>query len=50
MEYKILSSRYPSELATDVNNAIANGWKPQGGVCIQDIGASWKYYQAMVKE
>jgi hypothetical protein len=31
-KYQIISGRYPGDLATAVNEEIAEGWQPQGGV------------------
>ncbi len=32
MEYRIVKRGSEVELATDVNNAAKEGWRPQGGV------------------
>jgi hypothetical protein len=33
MEYRIISAPTADFLTTKVSKAIAEGWKPQGGVC-----------------
>lgn len=46
MDYKILTSDKISDLEKQVKAAIADGWKPQGGVACSE----YRIYQAMVKE
>lgn len=63
MDYKILTSDEVSDLEKQVKAAIADGWKPQGGVaCSEYVCEGPDYdrsqgrtrtfgiYQAMVKE
>ena len=48
MEYTILSSRNEEYLIILVNEHIAKGWVPQGGVCLAVDHFSY-YTQAMIK-
>lgn len=56
MEYKIIMAKcgYHIELGTleeQVNEAIKEGWRPQGGVALHfDENIMEAAYQAMVKE
>lgn len=34
MDYTILIAKDPSELSSQVNNLIKQGWEPQGGVTL----------------
>ncbi|QXP78305.1 MULTISPECIES: DUF1737 domain-containing protein [Winogradskyella] len=47
MEYKIIKVRHIDMLAASVNEAIQNGWQPQGGVG-ETLGG--EYFQPMIKE
>ena len=55
MEYRIIEECSPEGMAEKVNEAIKEGWKPQGGVA---IAYSWRgdcayykyFYQAMIKD
>jgi hypothetical protein len=49
MEYSILSAPSPAWLINAVNRAIKEGWRPQGGVVIEQIGNTISYLQAVVK-
>jgi hypothetical protein len=46
VDYKILKSRFASELETDVKQHISNGWQPLGGVTY-NVGSAWA--QAVIK-
>jgi hypothetical protein len=48
MEYTILSSRNEENLIILVNEHIAKGWVPQGGVCLALDHYAY-FYQAMIK-
>jgi hypothetical protein len=51
MKYKIVETSNSYDLATEVNDWIAAGWKPQGGVAIVYHSAyKGAWVQAMVKE
>ena len=45
MKYIILEAASPQQLTMLVNQFIASGWKPQGGVSDGSL-----YCQAMIKE
>ncbi|WP_426474867.1 DUF1737 domain-containing protein [Chryseobacterium balustinum] len=48
-EYKVIEARSMQDLTDKVNEAIKNGWRPQGG--ITEVGHSnYLFYQAMVYE
>ena len=49
MEYKIVTSDNPTEIETEVNKLIKDGFKPLGGVSV--CGSDdWEFYtQAMVR-
>ena len=48
MEYDIIHANFSlKNLIKKVNKAIKEGWRPQGGVCV-DIGYGWA--QAMTRE
>jgi hypothetical protein len=46
MEYKIIDDESPAGLAKKVNEAIKEGWKPQGGVGLSSVFL----WQAMIRE
>ena len=46
MEYKVITTDHCDELENEVNEAIREGWKPQGGV----LYVPRTYMQAMIKE
>ncbi len=56
MEYQILVGEFSYELKDKVDEALADGWKLQGGVSViwRAGGLSgdleWNYAQAMTKE
>ena len=52
MEYKLLETKGPGKrLDTMVNEAIEQGWRPQGGVVVWvDDYTGTMYAQAMVKD
>ena len=50
-EYRIIGRSSEAELVRDVNSAIKEGWRPQGGVCChldRDRDSIWA--QAMTRE
>ena len=49
VEYTIARGINPVELAEAVNELIAQGWQPQGGVVCRAENGSY-LYQAMVKD
>lgn len=56
MKYRIIESEDSDRLESLVNQAMADGWIPQGGVCAVryqyeshgDTQSAWWYSQAMV--
>ena len=54
MEYRVINESKMTDLVREVNNAIKEGWKPQGGVSVTKglaplLGAAFVWAQAMVK-
>lgn len=53
LEYKIVETSDIQVLAVQVNQAIAEGWTPQGGVSSARIGSDpyilVTYFQAMIR-
>jgi len=53
MRYTVIDAPSAGGLALLVNQAIADGWRPQGGVSVAvppgDGGSGPHYYQAMVR-
>jgi len=47
MEYSVIKTNLLKSLIKKVNEAIKEGWKPQGGVCL-DVG--YGFAQAMTRE
>ena len=47
MEYSVIKTNLLKSLIKKVNEAIREGWKPLGGVCM-DVG--YGFAQAMVRE
>jgi hypothetical protein len=47
MEYSVIKTNLLKSLIKKVNEAIKEGWKPLGGVCL-DVG--YGFAQAMVRE
>lgn len=50
MQYKVIVQLSAEDLIRCVNNAIAEGWKPLGGVCLSVSERNIAYAQAMIKE
>lgn len=50
MQYKVIVQLSAEDLVKAVNKAIADGWKPQGGVCLSVSERNIGYAQAMIKE
>jgi hypothetical protein len=50
MEYTIISEESVDKLIEEVNNYIANGWQPQGGVAFGHASGSFFFLQAVVLE
>jgi hypothetical protein len=50
MEYSAIKESELENLVDDVNRAIKEGWRPQGGVCgwTEESGTFWA--QAMIRE
>jgi hypothetical protein len=50
MEYSAIKESELENLIDDVNRAIKEGWRPQGGVCgwTEESGTFWA--QAMIRE
>jgi hypothetical protein len=49
-EYQVLTGDKPSDLAKKVNEAMADKWKPSGGVsAVWESVAKYKLYQAMLR-
>ena len=38
MEYRVINESKMTDLVREVNNAIKEGWKPQGGVSVTKKG------------
>jgi Domain of unknown function (DUF1737) len=54
MEYRVISESKMADLVKEVNNAIKEGWKPQGGVSVTKghapvLGQAFVWAQAMIK-
>ena len=54
MEYRVISESTRQDLFKEVNSAIKEGWKPQGGVSVTKgwappLGQAFVWAQAMVK-
>ena len=50
MEYCIVETESAKKLQQQVQELIAQGWKPQGGLSVVSYGpTSWWYYQALVR-
>lgn len=49
-QYKIIEASNRYDLEADVNDALKNDWKPQGGVSFIYSGFTECWVQAMVKE
>lgn len=52
MEYQIfeMETGSPDMFSEGVNQEIAKGWTPLGGICITKGGEDWFYTQAMTRE
>lgn len=53
MEYKVIEAQDDAQkLQEAVNQHIAEGWEPQGGVALgySPNSLTWWYYQAMVRK
>jgi hypothetical protein len=50
MKYQILEAFNTRSLSSQVNEAIQDGWRLQGGVSYVEYGGCNGYLQAMVKE
>jgi hypothetical protein len=48
MEYSVIKESELGNLIDDVNKAIKQGWKPQGGICSDSNHHG--YAQAMIRE
>lgn len=52
IEYKIVCEAFDAQITTAVNGAIADGWKPMGGiqVVVIDQYFNQRYCQAMIRD
>lgn len=50
MRYRLIEAKDLEGLEREVNAALADGWRPQGGVCVANSEQTynWWYYQALV--
>lgn len=48
--YMVLHDSELIRLTRKVNEALKNGWVPQGGVAVRQGVSGFAYYQAMVSE
>ena len=50
MEYTVISESSIERLIKSINNAMQEGWIPQGGICEGNPGFNGRlFYQAMIK-
>jgi hypothetical protein len=54
MEYRVISESSMNDLVKEVNNAIKEGWKPQGGISVTKghaplLGQAFAWAQATVR-
>jgi hypothetical protein len=52
MRYRVIEAKDIEGIEQDVNEHIADGWRPLGGVCVVNSQANtyaWWFYQAMVR-
>jgi Domain of unknown function (DUF1737) len=52
MRYRVIEAKDVEGLEQDVNEHIAEGWQPLGGVAVVNSQANtyaWWFYQAMVR-
>jgi hypothetical protein len=52
MRYRLIEAKDVEGLEQDVNEHIAEGWRPLGGVCVVNSQANayaWWFYQAMTR-
>ena len=49
-KYEVAMNDNVLSLEDDVREMIDDGWKPQGGICVNGIDDDEYYYQAMIKE
>jgi len=47
--YFVIASTNFGNLEEAVNRAIANGWKPQGGISATPLESSFQFFQAMTR-
>jgi hypothetical protein len=50
MEYTVIKGYELERLIDDVNKAIRQGWKLQGGVCVDSYNVRFTWAQAMTRE
>ena len=49
VQYTIAVENNSMPLEVMINAYIRNGWMPQGGICVVNMGDGVKCYQAMVR-
>lgn len=51
VEYNVIRDDYLSDLIEKVNDMLALGWRPQGGIfAYNTLGNGYKHCQAMIRE
>jgi hypothetical protein len=50
MEYTVIKGYEMERLIDDVNKAIRQGWKLQGGVCVDSYNVRFTWAQTMTRE
>ena len=52
IEYRLICETFDAQITEAVNNAIADGWEPLGGmqVVVIDLYFNKRYYQAMTRD
>jgi hypothetical protein len=50
MEYDVIKDYELADMVKKVNKAIKEGWKLQGGVCVDSFNVRFTWAQAMVRE
>lgn len=53
MEYRIISNKLPNELAKEVTRLLSEGWKPYGGIVVEQLKEEYAdnalFHQTMVR-
>ena len=50
LQYMVVERHSPNDITKAVNDRIAEGWRPQGGIAYQRVGDTNFYCQALVRE